>query len=242
MGFALLAMINVLPVSIWGLNPWGPVHTRRFKTCLSIALLGLISGCATMDQGQCITANWFDVGYEDLQRDAQAVAEYVDNHLMKTAASPGIDRTEMITAVLYRGKGAYLVGKFFSGSEQFPLVLALLNTPGGIVVDAVLLHENEASILFSFTRSYFHVDVKRPAELVGFLKSIMPQKRIAELYISIGYNKHGKSELHCDFLQHLASSNEKFEIAEGEKGMVMEVFTMPDYDWLETPMVSRESA
>jgi isocitrate dehydrogenase kinase/phosphatase len=172
----------------------------------------------------------FDVGYEDLQRDAQGVAEHVDNHLMKTAASPGVDRIEMITSVLYRGKGAYLIGRFFSGSDQFPLVLALLNTPGGIVVDAVLLHENEASILFSFTRSYFHVDVERPAELVGFLKSIMPQKRIAELYISIGYNKHGKSELYCDFLQHLASSDDKFEIAEGEKGMVMEVFTMPDYD------------
>jgi isocitrate dehydrogenase kinase/phosphatase len=172
----------------------------------------------------------FDVVYEDLERDARAVAEHVDNHLMKTATSPDIDRTEMITSVLYRGKGAYLVGRFFSGSDQFPLVLALLNTPGGIVVDAVLLHENEASILFSFTRSYFHVDVKRPAELVGFLKSIMPQKRIAELYISIGYNKHGKSELYCDLLQHLASSDEKFEIAEGEKGMVMEVFTMPDYD------------
>ncbi len=172
----------------------------------------------------------FDVGYEDLQRDSQAVAEQVDNHLMKTAASPGIDRTEMINSVLYRGKGAYLVGRFFSGSDQFPLVLALLNTPGGIVVDAVLLHENEVSILFSFTRSYFHVDVKKPAELVGFLKSIMPEKRIAELYISIGYNKHGKSELYCDLLQHLASSDDEFEIAEGETGMVMEVFTMPDYD------------
>jgi isocitrate dehydrogenase kinase/phosphatase len=172
----------------------------------------------------------FDVGYEDLQRDAQAVAEHVDNHLMKTAASPDIDRTEMITSVFYRGKGAYLVGRFFSDAEQFPLVLALLNTPGGIVVDAALLHVDEVSILFSFTRSYFHVDVEWPAELVGFLKSIMPQKRIAELYISIGYNKHGKSELYCDFLQHLASSDEKFEIAEGERGMVMEVFTMPDYD------------
>jgi isocitrate dehydrogenase kinase/phosphatase len=172
----------------------------------------------------------FDVGYEDLQRDAQAVAEHVDNHLMKTAASPDIDRTEMITSVFYRGKGAYLVGRFFNDAEQFPLVLALLNTPGGIVVDAALLHVDEVSILFSFTRSYFHVDVEWPAELVGFLKSIMPQKRIAELYISIGYNKHGKSELYCDFLQHLASSDEKFEIAEGERGMVMEVFTMPDYD------------
>jgi isocitrate dehydrogenase kinase/phosphatase len=92
------------------------------------------------------------------------------------------------------------------------------------------LDENEVSILFSFTRSYFHVNVKRPAELVSFLKSIMPRKRIAELYISIGYNKHGKSELYCDLLRHLESSKEKFEIAAGERGMVMEVFTMPDYD------------
>jgi isocitrate dehydrogenase kinase/phosphatase len=65
----------------------------------------------------------FDVGYEDLQRDAQAVAEQVDNHLMKTAASPGIDSTEMITSVFYRGKGAYLVGRFFSGSEQCSILL-----------------------------------------------------------------------------------------------------------------------
>jgi isocitrate dehydrogenase kinase/phosphatase len=172
----------------------------------------------------------FDVGYEDLQRDAQSVADRIDSHLKNTVASPSIQRTEMIASVLYRGKGAYLVGRFFCGSDQFPLVFALLNTPRGIVLDAVLLNENEVSILFSFTRSYFHVDVKRPAELVGFLKSIIPRKRIAELYISIGYNKHGKSELYCDLMQHLASSKEQFEIAEGERGMVMEVFTMSDYD------------
>jgi len=122
------------------------------------------------------------------------------------------------------------VGRFFCGSDQFPLVLALLNTPRGIVVDAVLLNEDEVSILFSFTRSYFHVDVQGPSGLVSFLKSIMPRKRVAELYISIGFNKHGKSELYCDLLQHLTHSSEKFEIAEGERGMVMEVFTMPGYD------------
>jgi len=180
--------------------------------------------------GHILTDYEFDVGYEDLQRDAQSVGDKVDSHLKNTVASTRIHRTEMIPAVLFRGKGAYLVGRIFIGSDQFPLVLALLNTPKGIIVDAVLLNENEVSILFSFTRSYFHVEVKKPAELVSFLKSIMPRKRIAELYISIGYNKHGKSELYCDLLQHLASSTEKFEIAEGEKGMVMEVFTMPDYD------------
>jgi isocitrate dehydrogenase kinase/phosphatase len=172
----------------------------------------------------------FDVGYEDLQRDAQSVAHRIDSHIKNSAASTAVDRVEMIAAVLYRGKGAYLVGRFFCGSDQFPLVLALLNTPRGIVVDAVLLNENEVSILFSFTRSYFHVDVQGPSELVSFLKSIMPRKKIAELYISIGFNKHGKSELYCDLLQHLDHSSEKFEIAEGERGMVMEVFTMPGYD------------
>jgi len=172
----------------------------------------------------------FGVGYEDLQRDAQSVADRIDSHVKNAAASSAVDRAEMIASVLYRGKGAYLVGRFFCGSDQFPLVLALLNTPRGVVVDAVLLNENEVSILFSFTRSYFHVDVQGPSELVSFLKSIMPRKRIAELYISIGFNKHGKSELYCDLLQHLAHSSRKFEIAEGERGMVMEVFTMPDYD------------
>ena len=172
----------------------------------------------------------FRVPYEDLRRDAQLVAAKIEDHLDKVGSSSSIQKIDMLTSVLFRGKGAYLVGRFFINSHNFPLVLALLNTPAGILVDAVLLDENEVSILFSFTRSYFQVNVRRPIELVSFLKSIMPRKRVAELYISIGHNKHGKSELYCDLLQHLDSSEEKFEIAEGERGMVMEVFTMPDYD------------
>jgi isocitrate dehydrogenase kinase/phosphatase len=50
------------------------------------------------------------------------------------------------------------------------------------------------------------------------------------LYISIGYNKHGKTELYRDLLRHLGRTNDRFEIARGEKGMVMTVFTMPSYD------------
>jgi isocitrate dehydrogenase kinase/phosphatase len=99
-----------------------------------------------------------------------------------------------------------------------------------VVVDAVLLTENEVSILFSFTRSYFHVDVARPYDLVRFLRRLMPRKRIAELYISIGHNKHGKTELYRDLLRHLQSTNERFEHARGTRGLVMIVFTMPGYD------------
>jgi isocitrate dehydrogenase kinase/phosphatase len=172
----------------------------------------------------------FEIDYEDINRDAQLVAKEVDNHLQAAGCVEEIERAEMFASVLYRGKGAYLVGRFFSGKSFFPLVLALLNASRGAAVDAVLLNENDVSILFSFTRSYFHVDANRPSELISFLKTLMPRKRIAELYISVGYNKHGKSELYCDLLQHLASSEDKFEIAEGEEGLVMVVFTMPDYD------------
>jgi isocitrate dehydrogenase kinase/phosphatase len=111
-----------------------------------------------------------------------------------------------------------------------PLVLALRNEPEGILVDAVLLTENEVSILFSFTRSYFHVDVARPYDLVRFLRRLMPRKRVAELYISIGQNKHGKTELYRDLLRHLHATDEQFEHATGTKGLVMIVFTMPGYD------------
>ncbi len=172
----------------------------------------------------------FDVPYANLDRDAALVAKAIAQHLSSTGAMRIVARVEMVQPIFFRGKAAYLVGRIYSGIHVIPLVLALLNTPDGIVVDAVLLEENDVSILFSFARSYFHVDVKRPYDLILFLRSIMPRKRIAELYISIGYNKHGKTALYRDMLQHLAFSRDRFEIAQGEKGMVMTVFTMPDYD------------
>jgi isocitrate dehydrogenase kinase/phosphatase len=74
------------------------------------------------------------------------------------------------------------------------------------------------------------VDTARPFELVRFLKMLMPRKRLAELYTAIGYHKHGKTEFYRDFLNHLAASEDQFKKAEGERGMVMVVFTLPSYD------------
>lgn len=172
----------------------------------------------------------FAVPFENADRDASLVADAIARRLKEIGALRIINRTEIVQSIFYRGTAAYLVGRMFSGVQTIPLVLALLNTPDGIIVDAVLLRENEVSILFSFARSYFHVDAARPSDLVLFLRGIMPRKRIAELYISIGYNKHGKTVLYRDILQHLALSGEQFDIAQGERGMVMIVFTMLDYD------------
>ena len=43
----------------------------------------------------------------------------------------------MIKTAFYRGMGAYLVGRLFSGSQSIPLALALLHTPQGVTVDSV---------------------------------------------------------------------------------------------------------
>jgi isocitrate dehydrogenase kinase/phosphatase len=171
-----------------------------------------------------------DASFARLEEDAAAVAERIEARLTEKGGLPVVGRAEVVRSVFYRGQAAYIVGLLYAGSVRLPMVLALRHEQQGVVVDAVLLTEDEVSILFSFTRSYFHVDVARPYDLVRFLGRLMPRKRVAELYISIGQNKHGKTELYRDLLRHLHATDERFEHAPGTQGMVMVVFTMPGYD------------
>lgn len=172
----------------------------------------------------------FTTPFVDLSRDAEAVAARIDARLSRLGSSPRVDRIDLVDPVFFRGKGAYLIGRIHAGRDAVPFAIALLRPPEGIVVDAVLLTENELSILFSFTRSYFHVDVRSPHTLVNFLSSLMPRKRRAELYMALGHNKHGKTELYRELRRHLAASTDTFEIAAGTRGLVMVVFTLPGFD------------
>jgi isocitrate dehydrogenase kinase/phosphatase len=171
----------------------------------------------------------FAAKFEQIDRDVALAAQEIDRQL-QAVRFPPIETVETLQAIFYRNTGAYIVGRLRSGVRVKPLLLALRHPPEGIVIDAVLMDENDVSIVFSYTRSYFHVEVENPHETIEFLKSILPLKRVAELYISIGYNKHGKTELYRDLLNHLANSTDQFEIARGDKGMVMLVFDLPSYD------------
>ena len=169
--------------------------------------------------------------FHNLEYDSRQAAEKIKAALAALGATCKIDRIEFVRTLFYRGMGAYIVGRVEAGTTHMPLAIALLNSPDGIVIDAVLLNEDELSILFSFTRSHFHVEVDRPYDLVHFLKSLMPRKRIAELYIAIGFHKHGKTELHRELLDHLSVCYEdRFDISPGKRGMVMIVFNMPNDD------------
>jgi isocitrate dehydrogenase kinase/phosphatase len=149
---------------------------------------------------------------------------------LRAVAPAGIERAEVIDAPFYRRKGAYVVGRIGTGRRWTPMVLALFNPPGGMVIDAVLTEEDDVSILFSFTRSHFQVDAAPAHALIRFLERLMPRKRRAELYISIGRDKHGKTELYRDLVGHLRDSSERFDVAPGTPGLVMVTFAMAGYD------------
>ncbi len=187
------------------------------------------SGTATT-LWRILEAHPFAARFEDPSRDGRLAAELLNAHLTKVWGAPGFDEAQVLRPVFFRNKGAYVVGLIRRDERSLPLVLALLNRDGRVVVDAVLPDEDEASIVFSFTRSYFHVDIEKASALVAFLKTIMPKKPIPELYTAIGFNKHGKTELYRDLLRHLAASRDRFVLAPGEAGMVMLVFTLPSYD------------
>lgn len=165
--------------------------------------------------------------FRNLQADARDVADRIETVYPSTS---GWSAIECLPVSFYRNQGCYLIGRIRFGDRVQPLVLALVHGPEGVEVDAVLLSESEVSVLFSFTRSYFHADVAAPAPVIAFLRSLMPRKPVAELYMALGYNKHGKTELYRDLLRHLGHSREQFEVASGDRGMVMLVFTMPSYD------------
>lgn len=172
----------------------------------------------------------FAIPFADLERDAGRIVRAIENERRELGFTHPIDSIDMIHSVFYRNQGAYLVGRIRSGPDLMPLTLALRNQPGGIVVDAALMSTDEVSVIFSFTRASFHVDVFRARDLVAFLLSIMPRKPVAELYNAVGFNKHGKTELFRDLMRHINTTKDSFQIARGDRGMVMIVFTLPGFD------------
>ncbi|MCJ7557528.1 MAG: bifunctional isocitrate dehydrogenase kinase/phosphatase [Gammaproteobacteria bacterium] len=172
----------------------------------------------------------FGIRYRNIDSSVRYVAKEVDAYWELHHGSEKILSIEAIQAVFYQGPRAYIVGRIDSANSSSPFVLALKNSDEGILVDAVLLSVQEASILFSFTRWYFHVDLETVGDAIVFLRSILPSKQISELYTVMGRAKQGKTERYRNLEQHLSCSQDKFIVAPGEKGMVMAVFLLPSFD------------
>jgi hypothetical protein len=54
---------------------------NRMQLILLVTVAIIISGCATLDQGQCVTANWYDMGYQDgsAGKSKDGVADYAND-------------------------------------------------------------------------------------------------------------------------------------------------------------------
>lgn len=178
----------------------------------------------------------FSVPFVDIDEDIKHILSRIIDKLIheEQYKQEEFKRIEVLKSIFYRNKAAYMVGRVIveqaTEKHYIPFILPLLHKEEGVYVDTLILDPNDVSIIFSFTRSYFLVDVEVPSELISFLKTLIPDKSISELYNSIGFSKHGKTELYRDFLQHLDQSDDQFVIAPGIKGMVMSVFLLPSYN------------
>jgi isocitrate dehydrogenase kinase/phosphatase len=176
----------------------------------------------------------FHIDFEDLAdastRAARALTAAIERQLGKGTDFEALDFLER---PFIRNKAAYLVGRLRDKDQTLmPVVIALLNPEGRLLLDAVVTTEDDASVIFSFARWYFHVDIESPRKVIGFLHSILPRKRISELYIALGYHKHGKTTFYGDLVQQIRDREEQFVQAPGQKGMVMAVFTLPSYEFV----------
>jgi len=173
----------------------------------------------------------FRTPYRDFEGSAKMIAE--ETKALLATSDPGhrtVESVEVIKEVFYQMTRAYLVGRINGRGWSAPFVVALRNIDSGVVVDAIMLEQGAVSILFSFTRSYFHVDLAHVGEVVKFLKEILPLKPVSELFTVLGRAKQGKTERYRELFGHLQTSDDQFILAPGERGLVMICFTLPSFD------------
>lgn len=138
---------------------------------------------------------------------------------------------QVANELFYRNKAAWLVTRLYTPEGIVPLLLPVHRSDEGeLFVDTCLTTSAEASIVFGFARSYFMVYAPHPGALVEWLREILPGKTTAELYMAIGCQKHGKTEIYREYLTYIRQTEEQFIEAPGIRGMVMLVFTLPGFD------------
>ena len=136
-------------------------------------------------------------------------------------AGAGGSRTvelDIVRSVFYRNKGAYLVGRIRAGTRSFRWCYRYSTPSAGIVVDAVLMTSDEASVVFGFSWTYFRVDAPARGPWWTSSPPSCRSKLVHELYTAIGYNKHGKTELYRSLMRHLAGARSPLCVRGGRRG------------------------
>ncbi|WP_175914995.1 bifunctional isocitrate dehydrogenase kinase/phosphatase [Burkholderia sp. BCC1638] len=170
--------------------------------------------------------------FEDLTRDIGCVMQAIADEFGEFDAAPNF-QIHVLSSLFFRNKSAYIVGRIINADRVLPFAVPIRHVrPGLLALDTVLLRRDLLQIIFSFSHSYFLVDMGVPSAYVDFLCTIMPGKPKAEIYTSVGLQKQGKNLFYRDLLHHLSHSSDRFIIAPGIKGLVMLVFTLPSFPYV----------
>ncbi|PRC93343.1 bifunctional isocitrate dehydrogenase kinase/phosphatase [Solimicrobium silvestre] len=179
-----------------------------------------------------ITNFRLETPFADLDRDVTAIAQRLNELIGAERVEPN-QQLQVLSNLFFRNKGAYIVGKVVNGNREYPFIVPILhNRHNHLILDTVLLDPVQITVLFSFTRAYFMVDMEVPSAYVQFLRSIMPRKPRSEIYTVLGLQKHGKNLFYRDFLHHLRYSSDQIQEAPGIRGLVMLVFALPSFPYV----------
>jgi isocitrate dehydrogenase kinase/phosphatase len=168
--------------------------------------------------------------WRDLDKSVEHVTSEIRTRLESNRERRAVEQIEVIHPVFYQFTRGYVVGRVVGRGFTLPLVIALKNTESGVLVDAVMLTENDVSVVFGFSRTYLHADLDHVAEAVVFIKSLLPRKPVSELFTVLGRARQGKTERYRELMRHLANTQDLFVHAAGERGLVMVCFTLPSFD------------
>jgi isocitrate dehydrogenase kinase/phosphatase len=153
--------------------------------------------------------------FRDLQGDACRIIEKLQHDSKPTAL-------DVIEAGFFRDRSAFLVGRWVMRDGSFtPFVVAMLNSPEGVYVDAVLQQVSDIHDLFSSALANFHVTTRLYYQTCVFLFSIMPRRPLGHHYSTIGYNHVGKVAI----LNEIVAAGQRLGKSPGAAGTVALGFT-----------------
>jgi len=118
----------------------------------------------------------FATEYANSENSAKFLTQQIQHQYLLQYPQRNLHHIEMLQPVFYQNTRAFLVGKIVFNDMVVPLAIALKNTDSKIKVDAVVQTPNDFSILFGYTRSYFHVDLETVSDVVVYLQELMPHK------------------------------------------------------------------
>ena len=176
----------------------------------------------------------FDLPFENIDRDVRNITQALIRHTFPRPRRAHLNfQFQVISALFYRNKAAYIVGRAINSNKEVPFAIPILHSGNhSIFCDAIIVGRQGLARLFEFSYVYFMVDHPVPSSIVTFLRRLMPTRSKESFYSAMGFHKQGKTVFYRDFLHHLKHSEDELIFAPGVKGMVMAVFTLPSYPYV----------